>query len=151
MIIAFPTNNQKRVASHIGLAKGFLIINSDTQETKFIPNPLRELISQESHSHSKRGLQTGRIIPELLRENNVDVFVAKEFGEGMLRNLKFAGITPKTTSVLQIDEILQNPALLEDIAIPSYEMPQRGFRQSGLGRGFGRGRGMGRGRGFGFN
>ncbi len=34
MIVAFPTNNQKTISSHIGLAKGFLVINTDTNEEK---------------------------------------------------------------------------------------------------------------------
>ena len=36
MKIAIPTNNKKRLASHIGLAKGFLIVDTETNEEIFV-------------------------------------------------------------------------------------------------------------------
>ena len=110
MIVAFPTNNQKTISSHIGLAKGFQIINTDTNEEKYIPNPIIETIKEEhinlkNRPEGYRGLGTGRIVGELLENNNVDVFVSNEFGDGMRRNLHRLNIEPFETDEKDIQTI----------------------------------------------
>ncbi len=165
MRIAFPTNNQKTIANHIGLAKGFLIIDTDTGEKFYIQNPVLERIQEENINlknlpEGQRGLGTGRVIPPLLKEAGVDIFVARDFGEGMIRNLEFEGIQAMETDEKDIEKVLEN---FEDFTHPvnyegGYEMRGRGFgygrglgygRGRGFGRGFGHGRGYGRGMGYG--
>ncbi|WP_456471101.1 NifB/NifX family molybdenum-iron cluster-binding protein [Caminibacter sp.] len=170
MRIAFPTNNQKTIANHIGLAKGFLIVDTQTGEKFYIQNPVLERIQEENINlknlpEGQRGLGTGRVIPPLLKEAGADIFVARDFGEGMIRNLEFEGIQAVETDEKDIEKVLEN---FEDFTHPvnyegGYEMRKRGFgygrgygrglgygRGRGLGRGFGYGRGMGRGYGRGF-
>ena len=111
MIVAFPTNNQKTISSHIGLAKGFLIINRDTNEKKYISNPILETIKKEhinlkNRAEGERGLRTGIIISELLQNNNVDIFISNEFGNGMRRNLHRLNIQPFETDEKEIQTIL---------------------------------------------
>ena len=47
MRVAFPTNNQKTIANHIGLAKGFLIIDTNTGKKFYIENPVLKKINEE--------------------------------------------------------------------------------------------------------
>ena len=150
MRIAFPTNNKKTLSPHIGLAKGFLVVDTDTNERFYITNPVMEKIQQE-HINLKdlpegnRGLGTGRIIPPILAEAGVDVLVADEFGEGMARNLQAEGIAYYETDKKDIEEILND--------IKEGEMREVNFEQNeefARGYGFGRGQGFGRGRGFGY-
>ncbi len=169
MKIAFPTNNQRTITKHISLAKGFLIIDTQTSEKFYIENPVMKKIQQKhiklNGECGKHGLGTGRIIPPLLKEAGVELFVAKEFGEGMLGNLDYEGIKTLVTDEKDIDIVLSqlkeslmntknanNNTLKKDIRLK--EMQNFGF---GFGRGgrFARGAGFGRGgrchrRGFGF-
>jgi len=46
MRVAFPTNDQKTLAKHIGLCKGFLIIDTDTGEKFYIENPVLKTIKE---------------------------------------------------------------------------------------------------------
>jgi predicted Fe-Mo cluster-binding NifX family protein len=174
MRIAFPTNNKKTITPHIGLAKGFLVVDTDTNEEFYITNPIMEKIQKE-HINLKdlpegnRGFGTGRIIPPLLAEAGVDVLVADEFGEGMIRNLEAEGISYFTTDKKDINEIL-NDIREGNMQINSTELESNygfGFRRGrgygygfsrgagfsrgeGFGRGYGRKAGFGRGRGYGF-
>jgi predicted Fe-Mo cluster-binding NifX family protein len=164
MKIAFPTNNQQTIANHIGLAKGFLIVDTDTGEKFYIQNPVLERIKEENINlkelpEGNRGLGTGRVIPPLLKEAGVDVLVARDFGEGMLRNLAFEGIEALESDEKEIEKVLENVENLKRPEISyegGYMRYARGYgrgygRGLGLGRGFGRrglGRGLGYGRGF---
>ena len=111
MTVAFPSNNQQTIASHIGLAKGFLIVDTSTNEKFYIENPIMQKI-QEEHINLKnseeghRGLRTGRVIPPLLAKTGVDIFVSRDFGEGMIRNLEFEGIKAFETDKKDIEEVL---------------------------------------------
>jgi predicted Fe-Mo cluster-binding NifX family protein len=112
MVVAFPTNNQRTITSHIGLSKGFLIIDTDTNQTKYIQNPVVEMIKEnninlKNRAEGKRGLGVGRVVSELLVENGVDIFVAKEFGDGIKRNLNRIGIELFQTDTKEIDNILE--------------------------------------------
>jgi len=158
MKIAFPTNNQKTLSSHIGLCKGFLIIDTDTEEKFYIENPVLKTI-QEEHIDLKhtteghRGLGTGRVIPPLLKEAGVDILVSNEFGEGMRMNLQREGIIPYLTDEKYIEEIL-NQIKEEDMREfnRNYinELEEENFEKGfGFGRGYGRGFGCRRER-FGF-
>ena len=157
MRVAFPTNNQKTVANHIGLAKGFLIIDTQNGEKYYIENPVLKKIHKENINlkelpEGQRGLGTGRVIPPLLKEAGVDVLVAKDFGEGMIRNLEFEGIRPLITEENSIEKTLEEIETLPQPEIDEY-YPNGygrvyGFRRA-QGRGFGRGFGRGHGRGFG--
>jgi len=152
MRIAFPTNNQKTLSSHIGLAKGFLVIDTNTNERFYITNPVMEKI-QEEHINLKnlpegnRGFGTGRIIPPLLAEADVDVLVANEFGEGMARNLEAEGIGFYETDKKDIEEILHD--MKEGNMQTDFNSREFGFGR-GYGYGRGRGSGFGRGRGYGY-
>ena len=157
MRVAFPTNNQKTIANHIGLAKGFLIIDTNTGEKFYIENPVLKKINEENINlkdlpEGQRGLGTGRVIPPLLAEAGVDMLIARDFGEGMVRNLAYEGIEAFETDEKEIDTVLNQ--LNENINLKRpeiYENPElRGYgRGRGLGYGIGYGRGLGYGRGFG--
>ena len=164
MKVAFPTNNQKTIANHIGLAKGFLIVDTNTNEKFYIENPVLKKIHEEhidlkNTEEGHRGLGTGRVIPPLLKEAGVDVLIAQDFGEGMIRNLEFEGISAIETENKNIEEILTQikEGKMKEIENIDYEYPQ-GFgygRRMGYGKGYGYGRGFGRrcnggGRGFGY-
>jgi len=152
MKIAIPTNNQKTLSPHIGLCKGFLVIDTDANEKFFIHNPVIEKIQNENIDlkdlpEGNRGLGTGRIVPQLLAKANVDALVADEFGEGMLRNLENEGIKPLITNKRNIDEIISD---IKEGNMNTYENETFNFGR-GFGRGYGRrfANGAGFGRGFG--
>jgi predicted Fe-Mo cluster-binding NifX family protein len=155
MRVAFPTNNKKTIANHIGLAKGFLIVDTDTNERIYIENPLLDRVKEVANlPEGQRGLGVGRIVPALLREEGVDVFVARDFGEGMILNLQREGIKPIVTDEKEIDKFLENfDGRVDEIGYGFERGYGRGFgRGFGFGRGYGRGYGFGRGygRGYGF-
>ena len=158
MKVAFPTNNQEKISSHIGLAKGFLIVDTDTNERIYIENPIikkiqNEHINLKNTQEGERGLGTGLIIPPLLEEAGVDVLVSGDFGEGMIRNLAYKGIKYIETDNKNIDEVL-NQIKENNMQLTNQEF---GYGR-GMNRGFGFRRGtgargcrknFGRGRGFG--
>jgi predicted Fe-Mo cluster-binding NifX family protein len=183
MRVAFPTNNQKTIAQHIGLAKGFLIVDTQNGEKFYIENPVLKRVQEEhiklNGDCGEHGLGTGRVVPPLLKEAGVSLFVGREFGEGMLGNLEYEGIKTFVTDEKEIDAVLSQ---LKDSLMNSREMTtetfqrglgfgrggrmaQRNLNGRGLGRGlnrrnqrsgggrgqgFGRRAGLGRGAGFGF-
>ena len=155
MRIAFPTNNQKTIASHIGLAKGFLIVDTNTGEKFYIENPIMKKIQEEhidlKNTQGHRGLGTGRVIPPLLAEAGVDVLVSRDFGEGMIRNLEFEGIRAIETDKKDIEEILSEIKEENMREVTKFdEYPYENGRGLGYGRGFGRRKGYGFKRGFGY-
>jgi predicted Fe-Mo cluster-binding NifX family protein len=157
MRVAFPTNNQKTIANHIGLAKGFLIIDTNTGEKFYIENPVLKKIHEENINlkdlpEGQRGLGTGRVIPPLLAEAGVDVLIARDFGEGMVRNLAYEGIEALETDEKEIEAVLNR---LNDMPLKRAEIYENsefryGRRRVGFGYGRGLGRGCGRGQGFGY-
>ena len=157
MKLAFPTNNQKTIANHIGLAKGFLIIDTNTGERFYIENPILQKISEinlKKREEGHRRLGTGRVIPPLLAEAGVDALVAREFGEGMIRNLLIEGIKAIQTDSKNIEEFLKEGDIREIEVNEDLLEYGRDFRRGygqGLryGRGFGYGMGLGYGRRFG--
>ena len=169
MKIAFPTNNQQTIAAHIGLAKGFLIIDTNTNEKFYIQNPIMKKI-QEEHLNLKnteegqRGLGTGTVIPPLLAEAGVNILVSRDFGVGMVRNLEFEGIRAYETDKKEIEEVL-NLIKEDDMReVTRFENNEQrsygrgfgfrrgyGYARRGFGRGAGYGRDFGRGRNFGKN
>ena len=160
MKIAFPTNNQKTISNHIGLAKGFLIVDTNTGERFYIENPVLERIHEEgielkNTREGQRGLGTGRVIPPLLAEAGVDVLVARDFGEGMIRNLAIEGIKAIQTDIKDIEEVLNDldEEEMREIKFNENEFGYGYGRRFGFRRGFGRGMGYGRrfdkGKGFG--
>ena len=154
MKIAFPTNNQKTIAGHIGLAKGFLIIDTNTGEKFYIENPIMKKIQEEhiklNGDCGEHGLGTGRVVPPLLKEAGVELFLAKEFGEGMLGNLEYEGIKTLVTDEKDIDTVLSQLKELLSGNLEQNRVNNRNFGYGyGRGRGLGRGQGIGRGLGFG--
>ena len=154
MKLAFPTNNQKTIANHIGLAKGFLIVDTNTGEKFYIENPVLQKIHAEDidithREEGHRGLGTGRVIPPLLAEAGVDVLVARDFGEGMIKNLAIEGIKPVQTEIKDIEEFLKE----KEITLNENEFGygRRFSKDYGRGLGYGRrfARGCGYGRGYG--
>jgi len=148
MKIAFPTNNQKTIAQHIGLAKGFLIVDTNTGEKFYIENPVMKRIQEEhiklNGDCGEHGLGTGRVVPPLLKEAGVGLFLAKEFGEGMLGNLEYEGIKTLVTDEKDIDTVLSQ---LKESLMSNLE--QNRVNNRNFGYGYGRGRGLGRGQGIG--
>ena len=156
MRIAFPSNNQKTIANHIGLAKGFLIVDTDTDERFYIENPVLKKIHEEGidlkNTEGHRGLGTGRVIPPLLAEASVDVLVARDFGEGMIKNLALEGINAVESDIKDIEEFLKEGEMRKvSFNENAFGYGRRVGRGLGYGRRFGKGYGYGRrmGRGFG--
>jgi len=152
MRVAFPTNNQQTIASHIGLAKGFLIVDTDTGEKFYIENPIMKKIQEEhidlkNTEEGQRGLGTGRVIPPLLAEAGVDMLVSRDFGEGMIRNLEFEGIRGIQTESKDIEEVLNQIKEDEMKEVTRFNDIER-YDDYEYGRGFGRGLGYARGFGF---
>ncbi len=156
MKVAFPTNNQQTIANHIGLAKGFLIVDTNTDEKFYIENPIMKRIQEEhldlkNTEEGQRGLGTGRVIPPLLAEAGVDVLISRDFGEGMIRNLEFEGIRAYETDEKNIEEVLnqiKEDGMREVTRFENNEQRDYDFER-GFGRGFGYGRGFGRRMGYG--
>ena len=145
MVVAFPTNNQTTIANHIGLAKGFLIVDTNKNEKFYIQNPVMQRIKEEhidlkNTEEGQRGLGTGRVIPPLLAKAGVDVLVARDFGEGMIRNLEDFGIRAYETDKKNIEEVLNLIKENNMKEITGFDENERGY-----GRGFGFRRGFGRG------
>jgi len=92
----------------------------------------------------EHGLGTGRVVPPLLKEAGVELFMAKEFGEGMLGNLEYEGIKTLVTDEKDIDTVLSQ---LKESLMSNLE--QNRVNNRNFGYGYGRGRGLGRGQGIG--
>jgi predicted Fe-Mo cluster-binding NifX family protein len=111
MKIAIPTNDKKTIAPKIGVARGFLIIDLDTNEKEFLENETVIKAIKEGKSLKgdcgEKGLGTGQVIPKKLKEMGVDAFIAKFFGEGMIGNLDYYGIKAITTKKHKIEEIME--------------------------------------------
>ena len=111
MKIAIPTNDKKAIAPKIGVARGFLIIDLDTNKTDYLENETVIKAIKEGKSLKgdcgEKGLGTGQVIPKKLKEMGVDAFVAKFFGEGMIGNLEYYGINTITTKKHTIEEIIE--------------------------------------------
>ena len=155
MRVAFPTNNQQTIANHIGLAKGFLIIDTNTNEKFYIENPVLKRIQEEhidlkNTEEGQRGLGTGRVIPALLKEAGIDVLIARDFGEGMLKNLAFEGISAIETDIKDIEEALNSFKEGEMGEITRFENFDKEYDDYRYGRVYGYIRGFGFGRGLGF-
>ncbi len=112
MKIAFPTNDKKTLAPKIGLAKGFLIIDTESQEEIYLEN---ERLNKIIKNHGKlkgdcgeHGLGIGQVIPKKLKELGVEIFIAKFFGEGMLGNLDFYQINTYVSKKHYIKDILND-------------------------------------------
>lgn len=156
MRVAFSTNNQETIAKHIGLAKGFLIVDTNTDEKSYIENPIiKELkekhISLKNTNEEDRGLNAGRIIPSLLKEAGVDILVSRDFGKEMIKNLQYYGIRGFETEQKNINEILNQIKEDEMNEVTKFNANENEL-EYGYGRGYGRGRGLGcrrESRGFG--
>ncbi len=105
MIVAFPTNNQKTINEKIGFSKYILIIDTDTKEKNLLENPVFEKASHldKVRDCGENGLETGKILPKLLQEYNVEIFYGLKFGEGLLDNLEIYGIKPVYTDKKEIE------------------------------------------------
>ena len=155
MTVAFPSNNQQTITSHIGLAKGFLIVDTSTNEKFYIKNPVMQKIKDEhidlkNTEEGHRGLGTGRVIPPLLAKAGVDILVSRDFGEGMIRNLEFEGIKTFETDKKDIEEILKQ---IKEENIKEAKLDERNFgKGAGYGREFGcsKRKSLKRGMGYGF-
>ncbi len=107
MRIAIPISDGKNISKHVALSKYFNIYENAqliSQIETLIEN-LKDV--PQLHSHDKRGLGAGRIIPQLLARQNVNVFLAREIGEGMRGNLKQVGIKCIDSEGKNIDEALK--------------------------------------------
>ncbi|NPA88544.1 NifB/NifX family molybdenum-iron cluster-binding protein [Caminibacter pacificus] len=111
MKIALPTNDKKTLAPRIGMAKGFLVIDTDTNETTYIQNEaLKEYIKEHKKLHGdcgEHGLGVGQVLPKKLKELGVEIFVAKFFGEGMLGNLDLYQIKTYVSKKHKIKDVIE--------------------------------------------
>lgn len=108
MKIALPTSDGKNIAKHVALSK-FFYIYEDAKLIEKIENPLIENLKESSvalHTHEGRGLGAGRIIPPLIAQRGVGVFLAREIGEGMRVNMQRMGIKCIETQEKNIEQAL---------------------------------------------
>jgi len=111
MKIAFPTSNQKTICEYIPFCKYIMIIDTDTKEKKLLNNPLYEKVKNEHIKKRECGenaMHTGQILPPILKNEGVDLFVALHLGEGMLDNLEVYGIKYKITQKREINNLLNS-------------------------------------------
>ena len=109
MKIAFPTSNEKTICEFIPFCKYFLIYDTQTKEKKLIDNPLYQIVKEKNikkRDCGENGLHTGEIIPPLLKNNEIDLFIAIKLGEGMLDNLEIYDIKYKLTDNKEIQSFL---------------------------------------------
>ncbi len=110
MRIGFPTNNLKMLSNHTALSKYIGIVeikNGEITERIAVKNPLPQLASAAYSNEEGRGLGAGKIIPQILLDYNVNVFVTSEIGEGMQGNLKYAGIKIILSKEKEIEKIIE--------------------------------------------
>jgi len=111
MRIAFPTNNLKTISNHTALSKYIAIVeieNGQIIERIAVKNPIPQMASKIASSEEHgRGLGAGKIIPRILLDYDVDVFIARDIGEGMRENLKYAGIKVIISEEKEIGKILE--------------------------------------------
>jgi len=108
MKVAVPTSDGKNISKHVALSK-FFYVYKDGKEVEKIENPLIENLKESPvslHTHEGRGLGAGRIIPSLLAQKDVRVFLAREIGEGMRANMQRMGIKCIETQEKNIEQAL---------------------------------------------
>ncbi|MRJ05955.1 MAG: iron-molybdenum cofactor-binding protein [Epsilonproteobacteria bacterium] len=111
MKVAIPTNNGKRVASHIALAKKFLIVDLETGDIEELTNPILEELKASNTPIPKeepRRLGAGKILPPLLAEKGVKVLVAREINPKMEQNLNRFGIEGVETEIVDIPQLIDS-------------------------------------------
>jgi predicted Fe-Mo cluster-binding NifX family protein len=140
MRVAIVTNNERTVAKHIGLCKKIAVYENG-EKVEVVENPIMKMIKEKGITLNKEGqrhLGVSQILPEFLKDLNVDVLIATEFRSQVLeQNLQLSSILPYVTQERDIEKIIKN-FNEEDI--------MRGFN-----RGFGQNLPLNRGRGFGQN
>lgn len=109
MKIAMPTNDSKKVAPHTALSKYIAVIeieNGTIKDRVLRKNPIPQIAKEQQSTgvEGSRGLGAGRIISELVKD--VDIFIAREIGEGMKNNLSSVGIRVQGTDKQLINEII---------------------------------------------
>ncbi len=162
MKIAFPTNRGDKIAKHSSFCRSFLIIDTETQERTMLANPVKQMTEAAQKSSDRengRRLGTGRIVPALLADVGVNIYVCFEAEEKFIAHLQQSGITVYTTQERQIESALQvavekreetdglHPDRLEGHGRRGFGR-RRGMRQD-ENRGSGMGQGRREGRGFG--
>jgi len=104
MKIAFPTNNRRTINEKIGFSKYILIIDTNTNEKILIDNPVFERAKEiKARDCGENALQTGMILPKLLKEYGVEKFYGLKFGEGLLDNLEVYKIKAVVTDKKEIE------------------------------------------------
>jgi len=91
MIIAVPTSNGKTICEYIPFCKYFLLIDTEKKDEKLIENPMFKIVKEEhvkKRDCGENALHTGEILPPFLKENGVEVLIARKLGEGLLDNLE---------------------------------------------------------------
>ena len=108
MKVAIPTSNQKTLCEYIPFCKYLMIVDTETKQTELLENPLFERVKKEhikKRDCGENGLQTGQILPPLLKEKGVDLLIAMHLGEGLLDNLEVYGIKYKITHKRDIKDL----------------------------------------------
>lgn len=110
MRVAFPTNNEEKIAKHIGLCKK-IVIYANGEKVEVVENPIFKMVKQQNLPIAKEGERhfgTGRILSQFLSEKSIDIFAAVEFySSGLKQNLERLAITPYETHDRDIETVLQ--------------------------------------------
>jgi predicted Fe-Mo cluster-binding NifX family protein len=108
MKVAIPTANQKTICEYIPFCKYLMIIDTETNETELIENPIFKFVKEKQikkRECGENGLQTGQILPPLLKEKGVNLLIAMHLGEGLLDNLEIYGIKYEITNEREIKKL----------------------------------------------
>ena len=155
MKIAFPTNRGDKIAKHSSFCRSFLIIDTETQERTTLANPVKQMTEAAQKSSDRengRRLGTGRIVPALLADAGVNIYVCFEAEEKFIAHLQQSGIAVYTTQERQIERALQVAVEKSDKTDALHPdrlegQGRRGFgRRRGMRQDENRGSGMGQGR-----
>lgn len=110
--ICYPSDDKISIATHAILAKFFVratVENKKIVDMKFTPNPIVAKLEKEHivlpPDHDGKGLEAGRILPEIFRGASVAIFA--EIGAGLRRNIEGIGVVVLTTKERDIDKVVE--------------------------------------------
>ena len=110
-LAAYPSVDRVHIADNPILAPFYVLAEIDKGKIvgmKFLENPITEKLKRENialpEGHDGKGLEAGRVIPELISGASVAVF--RKIGVGLRRNLEGLGIGVVTTEHDTLDPVL---------------------------------------------
>lgn len=125
MKVALPTNNGEKIARHASLCRSFLIVDTETGERVTALNPIivKEKTDQPGGEHERGHHGTGRIVPDLLVDLDVEHYVCLEAGDRLRSRLRDMSIGVSVVTEKRIDDALKQAEYLS-MAKGSVDVPE---------------------------